>query len=226
VSARDAILGKLRSRLAADPRRVGEAGVTERLARHDRGLIPARAQGDAGHRVALLEAQVQALAGTTQRVSSLDEVPQAVADYLRGQNLPPRVKRAPHPLLRALPFERVPLLEVSEGRAEGSDLTSLTPVFCAVAETGTLVLQSSPQTPTTLAFLPDNHIAVVKASQVLATYEEAFDLTRQAQGEGRMPRSFNFVTGPSRTADIEQQIQLGAHGPRRLHIILVEDVPL
>lgn len=226
MSARDAILGKLRIRLARDPGRVGAEGVTERIARHERGLVPARGQGDAAHRVALLEQQVQALAGTTQRVKSLDEIPAAIADYLRQQNLPPRLKRAPHPLLRELPFERTPLLEVTEGRGEGSDLTSLTPVFCAVAETGTLVLQSSAQTPTTLAFLPDNHIAVVKASQVVASYEEAFDLTRQAQGEGRMPRSFNFVTGPSRTADIEQQIQLGAHGPRRLHIILVEDVPL
>ena len=224
MSARDEILSRLRGSLAQDPRRVGPVGVAERIARHAPGLIPARAQGDAAHRVALLEQQVQALAGTTQRVRSLEEVPQAVADWLRGQNLPPRVKRAP--ALRGLPFERAPLLEVSEGRGEGEDLTSLTPVFCAVAETGTLVLQSGPQTPTTLAFLPDNHIAVVKASQVLGTYEEAFALTRQAQGEGRMPRSFNFVTGPSRTADIEQQIQLGAHGPRRLHIILVEDVPL
>ncbi len=226
MSARDAILGKLKIRLAKDTRRVGAAGVTERIAGHARGLVPARGQGDSAHRVALLEAQVAALSGTTQRVKSLDQVPEAIADYLRQQNLPPKLKRAPHPLLRALPFERTPLLEIAEGRAEGSDLTSLTPVFCAVAETGTLVLQSSPQTPTTLAFLPDNHIAVVKASQVVASYEDAFDLTREAQGEGRMPRSFNFVTGPSRTADIEQQIQLGAHGPRRLHIILVEDVPL
>lgn len=224
MSARDAILGTLRQRLQGQAGRLDAGEIEARLAAHRRGLVPARGQGDSAHRVALLEEQVTALAGTLRRVPNLEAVPQAIADYLRDQNLPPRLKRAPHPLLQGLPFERTPLLEVGEGRGEGSDLTALTPVFCAVAETGTLVLQSGPETPTTLAFLPDNHIAVVKASQVVGSYEEAFDLTRQARGEGRMPRSFNFVTGPSRTADIEQKIQLGAHGPRRLHIILVEDV--
>jgi len=226
MSGRDAILGKLRQRLERADGRVGETGVEERLARHAPGLIPGRAQVPLAEQVALIEQHAAQLSATTTRVKSLAEVPAAVADYLRGQNLPPRLKRSPHPELRALPWERTPLLEVSEGVAVDSDAVSLTPVFCAVAETGTLVLQSGAETPTTLAFLPETHIAVVKTSQVVGTYEEAFRLTREALGEGRMPRTFNFVTGPSRTGDIEQKIELGAHGPRRLHIILVEDVPL
>lgn len=225
MSARDAILGKLKGRLQQAQGRVGEAGVAERIAQHRRNLMPERAQVPLPQQLALIEEHLEKLSATSQRVGSLDEVPQAVADYLRRHNLPPELRRAPHAELRALPWDRT-LLEVSEGRADPADGVSVTPVFCAVAETGTLVLQSGPQTPTTLAFLPETHVAVVKASQVVGTYEEAFALTREAQGEGRMPRSFNFVTGPSRTGDIEQKIELGAHGPRRLHVILVEDVPL
>jgi len=95
---------------------------------------------------------------------------------------------------------------------------SLTPCLAAVAETGTLMLVSGTETPTTLNFLPDTHVAVVRAGQVVASYEDGWDLLRS---RGGMPRTVNFITGPSRTGDIEQRIQLGAHGPRRLHIVLV-----
>jgi len=223
MTARDAILNRVRGKLANQPGRVGAAGVEQRIAAHARNLIPERAQVPLPQKLDLFEAQVTALAGTVRRVASTADVPAALAEYLRQQNLPPRVKRAPTEALAALPWQETPLLEVSAGRAVDSDQVSLTPCFCAVAETGTLVLQSSPQTPTSLAFMPETHVVMLKASQVLGTYEEAFQKTRETFGEGVMPRSFNFVTGPSRTADIEQKIELGAHGPRRLHIILVED---
>jgi L-lactate dehydrogenase complex protein LldG len=222
--SRDAILNRVRGRLANQPGRVGAAGVDARIAAHAQNLIPGRAQIPPRQQLALFEAQVTALAGTVSRVASVAEVPAALADYLRSQNLPPKVKRAPTPELAGLPWSTAPLLEVSAGAAVDADQISLTPAFCAVAETGTLVLHSGPETPTSLAFLPETHVVVLKASQMVGTYEEAFRKTRAALGEGEMPRSFNFITGPSRTADIEQKIELGAHGPRRLHIILVEDV--
>jgi L-lactate utilization protein LutC len=84
------------------------------------------------------------------------------------------------------------------------------------------VLTSGPQTPTTLNFLPDHFLCVLAAGRIVPRLEDAWDLLR---GEpGGMPRALNFVTGPSRTADVEQTIQLGAHGPRRLHVILVDSV--
>jgi len=83
-----------------------------------------------------------------------------------------------------------------------------------------LMLISGPQTPTTLNFLPDTHIVVVRSEQVVATYEDGWDRLRICDG---LPRTVNFITGPSRTGDIEQRIELGAHGPRRLHIVLVDD---
>ena len=107
----------------------------------------------------------------------------------------------------------------SAGRAEPGDTVSLTPCLAAVAETGTLMLVSGAETPTTLNFLPDTHVVVVRAGQVVVSYEEGWDLIRS---RGAMPRTVNLVTGPSRTGDIEQRIQLGAHGPRRLHVVLVD----
>jgi L-lactate dehydrogenase complex protein LldG len=127
---------------------------------------------------------------------------------------------APHPALDAIPWQARPLLQVRRGRAEPGDAVSLTPCLAAVAETGTLMLVSGAETPTTLNFLPDTHIAVVHAGQVVASYEDGWDLVR---GLGAMPRTINLVTGPSRTGDIEQRIQLGAHGPRRLHVVLVDE---
>jgi L-lactate dehydrogenase complex protein LldG len=82
------------------------------------------------------------------------------------------------------------------------------------------MLRAGPDHPTTLNFLPDTHIVVLRASRVVGPYEDGWARLREA---GAMPRAVNFVSGPSRTADIEQTIQLGAHGPRRLHIVLVED---
>jgi L-lactate dehydrogenase complex protein LldG len=85
------------------------------------------------------------------------------------------------------------------------------------------MLVSGAHTPTTLNFLPETHIVVVRRDQVVATYEDGWDRLRAATKTEALPRAINFVTGPSRTADIEQHIELGAHGPRRLHIVLVED---
>ena len=85
------------------------------------------------------------------------------------------------------------------------------------------MLCSGPAGPTTLNFLPETHVVVLRADQVVGPYEEAWDLLRSARGAAGLPRTVNFVTGPSRTADIEQTIQMGAHGPRRLCILLVDD---
>jgi L-lactate dehydrogenase complex protein LldG len=96
----------------------------------------------------------------------------------------------------------------------------VTAAFAAIAETGTLMALSGPDSPTTLNFLPDNHVVILRASQVMGAYEDGWDKLRRT---GALPRVVNFITGPSRTGDIEQKILLGAHGPRRLHIILIED---
>ncbi len=192
----------------------------ERIAAKRRGTIPARVDKDHAALVELFVDHATALSATVSRVDDEAEVPGAVADYLAGENLPATLCAAPDPALQALPWDSRPALTVRYGASDGADDVSLTPAFAAVAETGTLMLRSGPDHPTTLNFLPDTHVVVLRASQVVGPYEEAWDRLRAA---GPIPRAVNFVSGPSRTADIEQTIQLGAHGPRRLHIVLIQD---
>ena len=206
-----------RSRLDA----ARETELRERVAAHRRNLVPARAAAlDDPGRVNLFVAMAEEVQATVARVSSPTAVPEAVARYLAAENLPADLVLAPEPSLDDIPWEERPLLRIRRGRAEAKDAVSLTPCFAAIAETGTLMLISGAVTPTTLNFLPDTHIVVVNANQVVGTYEDGWDRLRTG---GEMPRAINFITGPSRTGDIEQRIELGAHGPRRLHIILVDD---
>jgi L-lactate dehydrogenase complex protein LldG len=82
-------------------------------------------------------------------------------------------------------------------------------------------MTSGAENPSTLNFLADNHIVVVSGKDMTGDYEAMWDKVRATFGKGRMPRTVNMITGPSRLADIEQTLLLGAHGPRRLHIIVV-----
>jgi L-lactate dehydrogenase complex protein LldG len=170
-----------------------------------------------------MERMLKELSASVVRLASDAEVPAAVADYLKHENLPPKLRMAPREDLRALPWAGQPLLEVEEGIAEAADATSVTGSFAGIAETGTLMMASGPDAPVTLNFLPENHLVVLRASQVVGTYEEAWQRLRAARGRGVMPRAVNMITGPSRTGDIEQTILLGAHGPRRLHVLLIDD---
>ena len=198
-----------------------ETELREHVAAHRRNLVPARAAALADpRRVDLFVGMAEEVQATVARVISPAAVPEEVARYLAAENLPADLVRAPDPSLDDILWDARPLLRIRRGRAEAGDTVSLTPCFAAIAETGTLMLISGAETPTTLNFLPDTHIVLVYADQVVATYEDGWDRLRT---NGRMPRAVNFITGPSRTGDIEQRIELGAHGPRRLHIVLVDD---
>jgi L-lactate dehydrogenase complex protein LldG len=158
---------------------------------------------------------------TVERVGSNDEVPAALARYLRNLNLPLRVRTGADPVIATLPWEREPHLERSVGASDGDDPVSFSHAFAGVAESGTLVLLSGPDNPTTLNFLPDTHVVMLSADDVAGDYESVWRRIREIYGAGAMPRTVNLVTGPSRSADIEQTLILGAHGPRILHIIIV-----
>lgn len=233
MSARDDILGSIRKSLGRDALS-GEpaAQLRQRLAQPKRNLIPDRTAGrDTNGLTALFADKAREFACTVDEVDSLDAVPEAVRAYLSRENLPARVVQAPA-FSDGLDWSTTPTLEIKTGTADGSEDTSVTPVFAAVAETGTLMLTSDATTPTGLNFLPENHIAVVRRSQVVGPLEDAWSRFRAARakadsagpGDGfTMPRTVNLITGPSRTGDIEQKIQMGAHGPRRLHVIIVAD---
>jgi L-lactate dehydrogenase complex protein LldG len=221
TGARDQILAGIRQSLkrgALD----GEAAakLDERIAHHARNLIPARTMVSPAERLDLFVAMATEVAATVDRLPGPARIPHAIADYLVNHNLPADIRLAPDPALEQLPWNRRPTLTDRHGRAESQDLTSVTGALAGIAETGTLMMASGPQHPTTLNLMPDNHIVVLYTDQIVGSYEEGWDRLRARAGG--MPRTVNFITGPSRTGDIEQTIQLGAHGPRRLHILMVD----
>lgn len=229
--ARDAVLARIRHGLA--PRdQASEDRLEAGLAAPAWCPAPARGQVTGAKARELFEDMATEASCSISRLASLSEVPGAVASYLQGQNLAPRVRLAPHPEIDSLDWSSEPLMDVGFGPARDRDSVSLTCCHAGVAETGTLVLHSGKHGPVTLNFLPDHHIVILKANQIVGTYEEALRMTEDAPrserpdkiGESAMPRTINFITGPSRTADIEQRIELGAHGPRRLHILLIADL--
>lgn len=222
TSSRDTVFASVRRALGVTsqeaPRRQEVDG---RLAGHPRGMVPARAQLPAVERLALFKDMVVAAAATIDHLPSADDVPGAVAAYLRGRNLPPTILRGGDARLAALPWAREPNLDVWIGASDGRQLAGLSHAFAGVAESGTLVMLSGPDNPSTLNLLPDHHLVVVDAADVAADYESVWTRVRERFGPGVMPRTVNWITGPSRSADIEQTLLLGAHGPRSLHVLLV-----
>jgi L-lactate dehydrogenase complex protein LldG len=101
----------------------------------------------------------------------------------------------------------------------GADRLGITGTFCAIAETGTLVVLTGADAPTASALLVDTHVAIVRADRIVSGMEEVFALIRSERGQ--MPRAVNLISGPSRTGDIEQTIVVGAHGPIRVHVLVV-----
>ncbi len=221
MSAREIMLGRIRAKLPKAPDGARLAAVEARLAQHPRNLIPERGQGDLEHRIRVFTDMMQAVGGTVEILDDINEVPHAVAVYLRDGNLPASVRRGTDPVLAKLPWHRGGALEVKQGAAEDLDKASISRAFAGVAESGTIVQISGPDNPTTLNFLPEAHIVLLETSALFASYEEAWTKLRNLMGEGNMPRAVNMISGPSRTADIEQTIVRPAHGPKNMHVIIV-----
>lgn len=196
--------------------------VAERIAQAPRGVVPARGQVSGDDLIAVFRAQAELALATVAEVASAAEVPQVVAEYLRNHNLPAAIRMGDDERLTGLPWDTTGL-SVARGPSEGADLNAVSHAFAAVGESGTLVLVSGADNPTNLNFLPDNHIVVLRAQDLAGDYETVWDKIRSAYGRGTMPRTVNWITGPSRSGDIEQTMLLGAHGPRRLHIVLVRE---
>ena len=224
MSARDAILSRIRLALPRTPEEeiAAQATVAARLQVHPRNLVPGRGQLDREGRVQLFAQMAQAVATDLRRIATVTDIPAAVTGYLREHNLPQRIVLAPEPMLERANWDSQPLLRVRRGTAVDADAVGVTLAVAAVAETGTLVLASGPERPTLLAYLPETSVVVVAADWIEASYEDAWESIRAMPGG--VPRSVNFITGPSRTADIAQKLELGAHGPRRLLVLVVEQL--
>lgn len=214
MSGRDRILGKLRSAIGAVEGR--EAAVAARLAGEGRAAPrPEQAAQDGQARLDLFEAKALAADATITRIPDAAALPAALADELRRRNLPAAVRTGSDPMLRGLEWGGI---ERSEGVGRIEEPATLSRAEFGMAETGTLVLASGPDNPVTLTFLGETHFVALPASDVMAGFE---DMWAAFRARGLDPRTVNMVTGPSRSADIGQTLQLGAHGPVALHIFLI-----
>jgi L-lactate dehydrogenase complex protein LldG len=214
MSARDNILKRIRA--AQGKPAAATDGERAAVAAHlgARPLSPRpRVDGDL---VACFRERALGLASTIDQIASIDELPRAVASYLAGAGLPAAAVCWPE--FAGLAWDTQGVAVEARGARDG-DAVGMTGAFCAIAETGTLMLLSGGRTPATVSLLPETHVAVIRTNRIVPTMEDAWTLLRDEHGPP--PRAVNFVSGPSRTADIEQTVTLGAHGPYRVHIILI-----
>jgi L-lactate dehydrogenase complex protein LldG len=167
--------------------------VEARLAEPPRGPAVARAALAQPDKVALFCQWAEANNATVARVAPA-EVAAEVSAYLARNNLPAEAVIAPSPQLAGYDWSSQKMLSLRRGRSEGSDHVSITGAF-----------------------------VVLRESDIVAGYEEVWERLRARYGKDSMPRTVNTITGPSRTGDIEQAMELGAHGPRRMHVLVVRE---
>jgi L-lactate dehydrogenase complex protein LldG len=214
MSARESILARIRARQgkpAAQTAAEREA-VRSHIQAHPGSARP-RMEWDP---VARFCERALGLASTVDEVDTLAAVPAAAARYLRVNSLP--LAAVCWAELAALDWSAAGI-EIAVREAREADLVGITGAFCAIAETGTLMSMSGRDTPAAVSLLPETHVAVVRKSRIVRGMEEAWQLMRDELNEP--PRAVTFISGPSRTADIEQTVTLGAHGPYRVHVILI-----
>ncbi len=193
-----------------------EAAVQDRLARHPRGTIPARAKADRATLLQTFTDMLKSQGAEVTRVTGKDAVKAIARDspptaspslcVWAGTNASQLCPGRSEPASRSRHSRRQSI--VVSGRGRGRRDRNPVP-------------RLRPRQSNHLAFLPETHFILVEEADIVGCYEEAFDRLRALYGEGNLPRSVNMISGPSRTADIEQTIVRGAHGPKRLHVLIL-----
>jgi L-lactate dehydrogenase complex protein LldG len=220
--ARRTVYDRIKTALSdGTPDKVRRQAVADRIASPPKHPLPARTQHSAHDLREQFRSFLEGQSATVIDVATIDAIPATVANYLRDKNLALRLRMGTDPVLAKLPWHKEPALERLSGAAAGTDDAGLSVARAGVSETGTLVLTSGPDNPVTINFLPETHIVVLAESDIVGAYEHAWTKIRGHFGAGQMPRTVNFISGPSRTADIASKLVMGAHGPRRLCVILV-----
>ncbi len=218
TGSKEGILSRIRQakgRQALDAAR--RLDIAEKIAARKPFLIPARAQLGIEEQRTLFIAKAEEVSARVLPLSGKAEIPACVTALLNEMNLANRLAISPDPWFDGLDW---PEYEIQRGCPRPDDMAGLARAKAGIAETGTLMLASSAISPVLMNFMPDLHIVVLEESRIMGTYEEAWAMQRRESNA--MPRAINLITGPSRTGDIEQTILLGAHGPRRLVILLIE----
>ena len=212
MSAKDEILQRVRNGVGKSDFAARRLLAEAYMAAQARGPQP---QIDADLAVRFQQ-KAEYLASTVEVVADSNAAPAAVARYLQAHQLG-RQAVCTHDVLE-LNWAGHDLSVVARAAVD-ADLVGISGCFCAIAETGTLMLLSGPETPATVSLLPETHIALVPMARIVPTMEDAFALLQRQRDT--VPRAINFISGPSRTGDIEQTIVLGAHGPCRVHLIVI-----
>jgi L-lactate dehydrogenase complex protein LldG len=213
-AARRAIFDRIRTAHGrpAGPEAAELAAVADYLRLHPPGPRPALGPDLVAH----FTAQAERMSDTVDSVADMAAVPLAIQHYLDQAGL--GRSAIAWQTLQGMDWAGAGL-KVAHRPPVNEDMVGITGCFCALAETGTLMLLSGPETYASASLLPETHIAILPASRIVAGMEDAFALVRAERGE--LPRATNFISGPSRTGDIEQTIVLGAHGPYRVHVVIV-----
>lgn len=159
---------------------------------------------------------------TVADCANLTDVPTKVAAYLLEQEQTPDVTLSSDPEMSALPWETAGLSVNTNIAREALDAsTSVTRARAGIVETGAVAVTSGESYPVSLGLLPDRHIIVLNGDDLVGGYEDVWQLARRERDNQGINRALIFVGGPSRTADIEATLVMGAHGPRAVHIIIV-----
>ena len=215
TAARERVLGAVRRSL----RRAGplpesvRAGLDRRLADPIPNLKPVLSENP----VDLFVRKANAVHTRTSIVPTVAGVSEVVVRHIEDNGLDDAIVVAPD--LEGVQWSN--RLAVQRRAALGSDQLSVTGAFAGIAETGSVMLLSGPESPTTLNFLPEDHIVVLRESRIVAHPEDAWALLREERSS--MPRTVNLICGPSKTGDVELVILEGAHGPRRFHVVVVRE---
>lgn len=161
-------------------------------------------------------AKAEASIARPHRLALSAEAPAKIAEILRLANAAPELHVPAESALEHLPWSAAPGLTISPQPPTG-DQSALSAAEFGIAETGTLVFFSGPNSHSSWHFRPGREFILIDHSRILPRFEDVIARIENLPG---IPATINLVTGPSRTADIEQTIELGAHGPRELHILI------
>jgi L-lactate dehydrogenase complex protein LldG len=194
--------------------------VETRLAQKPRGIVPMRGQLEHEERIALFCQQARNVQADVERVGEISAIGPLIATYLNSQDQSVQLRGGDAAVLHKIDWQ-AHNISLTHGPSAGNDAHSISVAVCGCAETGSLVLLSGRDNPTTLNFLPDTHIVLIEAQTIDPHFEDIWHRLRGHFGNGPLPRTINMITGPSRSADIEQTMLLGAHGPRRLLIVVI-----
>jgi len=233
TSAREEILGKISRALKSDANSEAPNASGARLSSDDAALaleIRSRCERDRARLIEQFESELLKIGVRVCRAATTD----SAAQYIERTALERKAKTiiAAHAeVVESLGLQKRldtnGIGYVSEGtEAEFRQIAiaagiGISGVDYGLADTGTLVLLARKGQARAISLVPPVHIAIVKPDQIVAGLDDLFQLLRSEKGVSDLGSAVTFITGPSRTADIELTLVVGVHGPQELHVVIV-----